>query len=83
MKNLKNRIEVIEEDLQKKEVKRQQEQKVRRVVAEAKNIKIERLPYSYSALKQFIDPETMSVHYNKHYKGYVNPKNNKTRSNYT
>ena len=31
MKNLKNRIEVIEEDLQKKEVKRQQEQKVRRV----------------------------------------------------
>ena len=40
MKNLKNSIEVIEEDLQKKEVKRQQEQKVRRVVAEAKNIKI-------------------------------------------
>ena len=75
MKNLKNRIEVIEEDLQKKEVKRQQEQKVRRVVAEAKNIKIERLPYSYSALKQFIDPETMSVHYNKHYKGYVDKLN--------
>ena len=71
MKNLKNRIEVIEEDLQKKEIKRQQEQKVRKVVTEAKNIKIERLPYSYSALKQFIDPETMSVHYNKHYKGYV------------
>ena len=41
MKNLKNRIEVIEEDLQKKEVKRQQEQKVQKVVAEAKNIKIE------------------------------------------
>ena len=52
MKNLKNRIEVIEEDLQKKEIKRQQEQKVRKVDTEAKNIKIERLPYSYSALKQ-------------------------------
>ena len=75
MKNLKNRIEVIEEDLQKKEIKRQQEQKVRKVVTEAKNIKIERLPYSYSALKQFIDPETMSVHYNKHYKGYVDKLN--------
>ena len=43
MKNLKNRIEVIEEDLQKKEIKRQQEQKVRKVVTEAKNIKIERI----------------------------------------
>ena len=75
MKNLKNRIEVIEEDLQKKEVKRQQEQKVQRVVTEAKNIKIEKLPYSYAALKQFIDPETMSVHYNKHYKGYVDKLN--------
>ena len=75
MKNLKNRIEVIEEDLQKKEVKRQQEQKVQKVVTEAKNIKIEKLPYSYSALKQFIDPETMSVHYNKHYKGYVDKLN--------
>ena len=75
MKNLKNRIEVIEEDLQKKEVKRQQEQKVQKVVAEAKNIKIEKLPYSYSSLKQFIDPETMSVHYNKHYKGYVDKLN--------
>jgi Fe-Mn family superoxide dismutase len=29
------------------------------------------LPYSYGALKRFIDPETMEVHYSKHYKGYV------------
>ena len=36
-----------------------------------KKVKIERLPYSYSALSRFIDPETMNVHYNKHYKGYV------------
>jgi superoxide dismutase, Fe-Mn family len=36
-----------------------------------KRIGIEKLPYSYSSLKSFIDPETMDVHYNKHYKGYV------------
>lgn len=36
-----------------------------------KKIGIEKLPYSYSALKQFIDPETMSYHYNGHYKTYV------------
>jgi Fe-Mn family superoxide dismutase len=34
-------------------------------------IGIEKLPYSYSALKKFVDPETMDIHYNKHYKGYV------------
>ena len=22
-------------------------------------------------MKQFVDPETMDIHYNKHYKGYV------------
>ena len=38
---------------------------------EMKKIGIEKLPYSYSALKQFVDPETMDIHYNKHYKGYV------------
>ena len=36
-----------------------------------KKIGIEKLPYSYSSLKKFIDPETMSVHYNGHYKTYV------------
>jgi Fe-Mn family superoxide dismutase len=36
-----------------------------------KKIGIEKLPYSYGALKRFIDPETMEVHYTKHYKGYV------------
>jgi Fe-Mn family superoxide dismutase len=40
-----------------------------------KKIGIEKLPYSYSALKQFIDPETMDFHYNKHYKGYVDKLN--------
>ena len=36
-----------------------------------KKIGIEKLPYSYSAIKKFVDPETMDIHYNKHYKGYV------------
>jgi hypothetical protein len=49
------------------------EQKVTRekelLITEMKKIGIEKLPYSYSALKQFIDPETMDFHYNKHYKG--------------
>jgi Fe-Mn family superoxide dismutase len=40
-------------------------------LTEMKKIGIEKLPYSYSAMKQFVDPETMDIHYNKHYKGYV------------
>jgi len=76
MKNLKNKIDVIEEELQKREQKRQDTARVRQSVNEAKQIKVERLPYSYSSLKQFIDPETMNIHYNKHYKGYVDKLNN-------
>ena len=45
------------------------------LITEMKKIGIEKLPYSYSALKSFIDPETMNVHYNKHYKGYVDKLN--------
>lgn len=30
-----------------------------------------KLPYSYDGLSDFIDDETMKVHYNGHYKGYV------------
>jgi Fe-Mn family superoxide dismutase len=41
------------------------------LLIEMKKIGIEKLPYSYSSLKPFIDSETMNVHYNKHYKGYV------------
>ena len=29
------------------------------------------LPYSFDALEPHIDAETMKLHYNKHYKGYV------------
>lgn len=40
-------------------------------ITEMKKIGIEKLPYAYSALNRFVDSETMDVHYNKHYKGYV------------
>ena len=30
------------------------------------------LPYSYSDLEPYIDTETMYIHYNKHYLGYLN-----------
>lgn len=46
------------------------------VLNEMKRIGIEELPYSYSALKPFIDSKTMNIHYNKHYKGYVKKLNN-------
>ena len=45
------------------------------LLTEMKKIGIEKLPYSYTALKQFIDAETMDFHYNKHYKGYVDKLN--------
>lgn len=41
------------------------------IITEMKKIGIEKLPYSYSALEKFIDSKTMNIHYNKHYKGYV------------
>lgn len=51
------------------------------VLNEMKRIGIDKLPYSYSALKSFIDPKTMEIHYNKHYKGYVNNLNNLLKDN--
>lgn len=41
------------------------------IITEMKKVGIEDLPYSYSALNQFIDPQTMKIHYTKHYLGYV------------
>jgi Fe-Mn family superoxide dismutase len=41
------------------------------ILTEMKRIGIENLPYSYSSLRKFVDPKTMDIHYNKHYKGYV------------
>ena len=45
------------------------------LIVEMKKIGIEKLPYSYSSLSRFIDSKTMNVHYNKHYKGYVDKLN--------
>jgi len=38
-----------------------------------------KLPYDYSALEPFIDTETMNVHYNKHYLGYLTNLNDEIR----
>jgi Fe-Mn family superoxide dismutase len=67
MKNIVNRIEKIEEEVRKSE----KELSKKFLLSEMKKIGIEKLPYSYNAIKQFIDAETMNVHYNKHYKTYV------------
>ena len=48
---------------------------------EMKKIGIEKLPYSYSSLQRFIDSKTMDVHYNKHYKGYVDKLNKALENN--
>ncbi|MFN5023912.1 MAG: superoxide dismutase, partial [Chitinophagaceae bacterium] len=67
MNVIEERVEKINKQLNEIEVKKNKEL----VLTEMKKIGIEKLPYSYTALKQFIDAETMSYHYNKHYKGYV------------
>lgn len=67
MKNLINRMHLIEDVLT--ENKKNENKKF--FLSEMKKIGIEKLPYSYTSLKSFIDPETMDVHYNKHYRGYV------------
>jgi len=67
MKNLVNRIEQLEEEI----VKKEKDFSEKFFITEMKKIGIEKLPYAKTALKKFIDPETMDFHYNKHYKGYV------------
>lgn len=65
--SIENKITLIKEQviLSEKEILREN------LLLEMKKIGIEKLPYSYSAIKQFVDPKTMDIHYNKHYKGYV------------
>jgi Fe-Mn family superoxide dismutase len=46
------------------------------ILTEMKKIGIDKLPYSYASLRSFVDPKTMDIHYNKHYKGYVKKLNN-------
>ena len=45
------------------------------LIVEMKSVGIEKLPYAYSSLNRFIDSKTMNIHYNKHYKGYVDKLN--------
>lgn len=71
MKKLENKVKIIKEQIV--EVEKNENKKM--FLNEMKKIGIEKLPYAYSALKQFIDAETMSYHYNKHYKGYVDKLN--------
>jgi Fe-Mn family superoxide dismutase len=72
MNAIEEKVERINKQLNEIEVKKNKEL----FLTEMKKIGIEKLPYSYTALKQFIDAETMSYHYNKHYKGYVEKLNN-------
>ena len=71
MKSIENKIQLLESEIKEGT----QNKSENFLMTEMKKIGIEKLPYSYSSLKSFIDPETMNVHYNKHYKGYVDKLN--------
>jgi superoxide dismutase, Fe-Mn family len=71
MNKLEEKIQQLETQIVEQKVSREKTL----LITEMKKIGIEKLPYSYSALKQFIDSETMDIHYNKHYKGYVDKLN--------
>lgn len=71
MKKLEQKVQELEYQILESKVIKEKDL----LLTEMKKIGIEKLPYSYSALKTFIDPETMDFHYNKHYKGYVDKLN--------
>ena len=71
MEHIQEQVNKIQEQI----IHEQKKEQVRELLQEGKKIGIEKLPYSYSAVKRFIDSETMNVHYNKHYKGYVDKLN--------
>jgi Fe-Mn family superoxide dismutase len=71
MKKIEERIQQIEKQITENHIETEKQL----LITEMKKIGIEKLPYSYSALKGFIDAETMNFHYNKHYKGYVDKLN--------
>jgi len=51
------------------------------ILLEGKNddFKPIKLPYEFGALEPYIDKHTMELHYNKHYKGYINKLNELTK----
>jgi superoxide dismutase, Fe-Mn family len=67
MKKIEEKIQQLEKKILTEQVNQEKEL----LITEMKKIGIEKLPYSYAALKQFINAETMDIHYNGHYKGYV------------
>lgn len=71
MNKLEEKIKKIQEHI----VEQRSSTQKKILISEMKKIGIEKLPYSYSALKPFIDSETMKFHYSKHYKGYVDKLN--------
>ena len=71
MKKIEEQIQNIEYKILEEKVNEEKNL----LLTEMKKIGIEKLHNSYSALKTFIDPETMEFHYNKHYKGYVDKLN--------
>jgi Fe-Mn family superoxide dismutase len=71
-------LELISENLISK-INGEGESPVTFFIYEAKTIGIDKLPYSYSAIRRFIDPETMKIHYRRHYKTYVKKLNSALR----
>ncbi len=64
MQQLQESVEILE----KKILQEQKKEEVKVLINEMKKIGIEKLPYAYSSIKRFIDPETMDVHYNNQQK---------------
>jgi Fe-Mn family superoxide dismutase len=64
---LNRKLNLLKEEIFLTEIKEQEKE----LISEMKRIGIEKLPYSYSALNKFVGSETMNIHYNKHYKGYI------------
>jgi Fe-Mn family superoxide dismutase len=64
---LNRKLNLLKEEIFLTEIRDQEKE----LISEMKRIGIEKLPYSYSALNKFVGSETMNIHYNKHYKGYV------------
>jgi len=71
-------LELISENLQK-QILGEEPNEIKYFINEAKTIGIDKLPYSYAAIRRFIDPETMKIHYQRHYKGYVKKLNSALR----
>ena len=75
-KGVQNKLDILSEQIlliEKENIKES-------LIVEMKKIGIEKLPYSYSALQRFVDSKTMNVHYNKHYKGYVDKLNKEIKN---